>query len=798
MKSILFLVVLFLSVNLYAQFNYEKKLINGEDKWVLNGEKPKTSDIYDQLKINSLKEKLKRIKPGSETKTEGWERIYPQPTEKSISNIVSKDSFALCLTYNFDYYYDECKIFRTTDKGNSWVEIPAPVSVQLYHIRMSGDILYAIGFKMSNYLLSAVVYSSDDLGITWIQKYQLSECLPVDIFLMDSLNLVIPCFSYYDNMLSILHSDDGGNSWKTNLSTLTYDYLGSIFFTDHKYGWLTAVDEYTGSFLLKTSDGGISWDEIQTFPNSIIADILFTDTSKGICIGNTLGANEVYLTYDGGINWLYTASIQEYGNIRNFYALDPDNLYFILGYFEVKLYKSSDGGKIWSGIDLSVSPNYLIFENLNDAWLAGNGGMIRFTSNGGYNWINKSKTLIDPAVNDIFFTDEHSGWIATNNGYLLKSSDGGYNWNTSLHTDIFSFTDILFTTRNKGFTLSNKNDYYNNSGRLGRTTNGGNSWAYTAFDSVSLINIFFADSLNGWIVGNKKDVQPYITKTTNAGQTWKRQTKFDVYIIGGTDVPLNNCYFVDPDNGWAVGNYGIVVNTTNGGTNWKLKWGSYDPNNFWINMNITDVHFFDINRGYLVGNFNNWEINTPVFLKTSDGGNTWDTTRFESNYYYLNYNAKMYFVDSLTGYLFGTKSYYTSNGGNNWIPIGVEKVNSYSAYEHTIWAAGKEGRLYKYVGTPGSVFDEEISNKKEYYLSQNYPNPFNPTTKINLILKERGDVLLTVYDILGREVVILVNEEKEAGRHEILFNATGLASGIYYYTISISGTRETRKMIFLK
>jgi hypothetical protein len=86
----------------------------------------------------------------------------------------------------------------------------------------------------------------------------------------------------------------------------------------------------------------------------------------------------------------------------------------------------------------------------------------------------------------------------------------------------------------------------------------------------------------------------------------------------------------------------------------------------------------------------------------------------------------------------------------------------------------------------------------EFYLSQNYPNPFNPTTKIKFTISDLRFTTLKVYDVLGREVTTLVNEEKQPGVYEVEFNAGNLASGIYYYQLKAGEFLETKKMILTK
>jgi flagellar hook assembly protein FlgD len=82
---------------------------------------------------------------------------------------------------------------------------------------------------------------------------------------------------------------------------------------------------------------------------------------------------------------------------------------------------------------------------------------------------------------------------------------------------------------------------------------------------------------------------------------------------------------------------------------------------------------------------------------------------------------------------------------------------------------------------------------------KNYPNPFNPTTNLEYGISELGYVSLKVYDMMGREVVTLVNEKKNAGIHSVKFDGSQLSSGIYYYTLAVNGIRmETKSMVLMK
>ena len=86
-----------------------------------------------------------------------------------------------------------------------------------------------------------------------------------------------------------------------------------------------------------------------------------------------------------------------------------------------------------------------------------------------------------------------------------------------------------------------------------------------------------------------------------------------------------------------------------------------------------------------------------------------------------------------------------------------------------------------------------------YELNQNYPNPFNPVTTIKFALKQDGFTTLTVYDMLGREVARLVNQEMRAGYHQVVFSDIGkLASGVYIYKLTSGNFNSVKKMMLMK
>ncbi len=100
--------------------------------------------------------------------------------------------------------------------------------------------------------------------------------------------------------------------------------------------------------------------------------------------------------------------------------------------------------------------------------------------------------------------------------------------------------------------------------------------------------------------------------------------------------------------------------------------------------------------------------------------------------------------------------------------------------------------------TVTDIQDQSSLQPEEFSLSQNYPNPFNPSTVISYQLPVNGKVTLKVYNILGREIATLVNEEKPAGTYEVEFNASKYASGVYFYQLKTENYFETKKMLLIK
>jgi len=145
----------------------------------------------------------------------------------------------------------------------------------------------------------------------------------------------------------------------------------------------------------------------------------------------------------------------------------------------------------------------------------------------------------------------------------------------------------------------------------------------------------------------------------------------------------------------------------------------------------------------------------------------------------------------------------------NWQILGfVEgQGNSNSPKEYTFIddniIAGKYSFRLKQIDNDGTYeYSKSISidfgTPAKFDLEQNYPNPFNPSTTIKYSIIKTGKVKLAVYDILGREVLVLADEVKESGFYEVNFDASYLSSGVYFYRLVTENYVSTKKMLLLK
>lgn len=226
-----------------------------------------------------------------------------------------------------------------------------------------------------------------------------------------------------------------------------------------------------------------------------------------------------------------------------------------------------------------------------------------------------------------------------------------------------------------------------------------------------------------------------------------------------------------------------------------IFWGNGKPVRLKWNDDVVvrlDSTYPDINHEFI------------YYKKNCKIGDTWTqrNSRFSTS---ITYEV----VDTSLANIFGTittvKTIYITNGLIVDYEFWSEKFgflqnsSPFGGTDHTLKGCIIDGVLYGDTTTITDVEEELLGiSVAEYKLSQNYPNPFNPETKINYEVPQISNVKIEVFDVLGRVIKILIDEEKTAGRYEINFDASSLASGIYYYRIKANEFVQTKKMILMK
>jgi photosystem II stability/assembly factor-like uncharacterized protein len=361
-----------------------------------------------------------------------------------------------------------------------------------------------------------------------------------------------------------------------------------------------------------------------------------------------------------------------------------------------------------------------------------------------------------------------AGWLAT----IRKTTNGGLNWSTITPPVNNDYGGISFINSDTGLAVGPP-------GLIIQTYNSGNTWTTRNYLGSGLRNVQYVTSNRAYAVGSAG-----IIRSADGGVSWIRMSTTQV---GGL-------YFITEDIGTVVGPNGLILTTTNGGVNWTQRIMGLTVQ--FGDSSLYCVKYVNAQTGYACGN-------NGIIIKTTNGGANW--IYIPSNDLSSLYGVS--FSDANTGTVVGfARIWRTTNGGNNWFqqPIpppnttnplqGVDFVNS-----NTGWIVGFNGMIL-YTSNGGMTWIKPISNEipSDFKLYQNYPNPFNPTTKIIFSLPENSFASLIVYDMLGREMEILLNEQLGAGTYEAEWNAANEPSGTYFYKLETDNFTQTRKMVLLK
>lgn len=396
-----------------------------------------------------------------------------------------------------------------------------------------------------------------------------------------------------------------------------------------------------------------------------------------------------------------------------------------------------------------LNENSIKFESVTTATLVGQDGLILRTEDGGLNWTEQTS-----GITNVLNSNDYVNYINDNgediklqiavgeNGVILKSVDNGTTWQIKTSGTTEHLNDVTIYAPNTILVCGNN-------GTLLKSADFGETWTAISINTTANLNEIASTGpslmevrISSVVVGNGGVI---FVSTDN--DEW-----FE--IASGTTENLLTAAFME-SNVVCAGDNGTILKSVNYGAAWTAATSG-------ITTKIFDIKFVSAN--VLVGTSEN-----GIIARSEDLGETWSTiiTPAEVDLYAVNFGSESF------GISIGKESteLYTTDGGATWIASIVPP----SASKNT---------------------NDPVN------LSQNYPNPFNPSTVISYNVTDNANVSIKVYDMTGREVRTLVNSFQNAGTYSVNFNATNLASGIYFYVLRVnSGSMEitkTMKMILTK
>jgi photosystem II stability/assembly factor-like uncharacterized protein len=375
------------------------------------------------------------------------------------------------------------------------------------------------------------------------------------------------------------------------------------------------------------------------------------------------------------------------------------------------------------------------------------------TTDGGLHWVTLSNPIpgsvtgTSTSVITLSMVDTFHFWIASSS-FIFKTTNGGISWveqyGDTSKTDFFNY--IKMFDLNNGIAMADPKSS-NNPALFLRTTDGGDNW-------VSVNNANF--------IGQ------------NSSDTWRRVVFPDQQI---------GYFFPGPYQG---GIYKNLYKTTDGGASWSLT-----NHTGYIQV----MHFINANVGLTA------DASENKIKRSLDGGLTWEIFNLPIQ----NWAMDICFDpnDASRVWLLEDDLFFSSDTGRTWRKEvhNVQGIDMVMTDSHTGWILGYNSKIYR-TNNAGDTFvsveTESDNSVNNFEISQNYPNPFNPATNIVFSIAESSNIKIVVYNLIGEEIAVLLNEHKNSGQYEINFDGSGLSSGIYYYQLITPNYITTKKMILLR
>ena len=397
-------------------------------------------------------------------------------------------------------------------------------------------------------------------------------------------------------------------------------------------------------------------------------------------------------------------------------------------------------------------------------------------------------------LNDVYFTDEYIGWIVGDSSIILHTTNGGEEWIEQMSpVDSIRFEKIFFPNTQDGYIVGWE-------GTILYTKDSGETWARSEIGlNYPIYGLSFINADTGWVVGGDffgERRRGIILNTKDGGVTWEIQ--FETNSTGIFSSRLFHAIeFSDSLNGWAfAGDYfdnfssTYLYRTTDGGIEW----------------NITGTSFYAPLWEISVHNDTIWG-GGAAFISSNNGGENWIVDPWDQYSFFTVQDVKL--INGCKGWVLavtlsepsGSVIINTEDCGATWIDkLSQQNPILQSLYildNYGAWAVGSSGVIMSYRNVVG-IKDGTDETAQEFHLVQNYPNPFNPKTNISYSLPVSGDVSLIVYNLLGEEVTRLVDGQMPSGTYTTTWNASNVASGIYFYRLASGDFIQTKKMVLLR
>jgi photosystem II stability/assembly factor-like uncharacterized protein len=407
-------------------------------------------------------------------------------------------------------------------------------------------------------------------------------------------------------------------------------------------------------------------------------------------------------------------------------------------------------------------------------------------------WIPQSSPTTK-SLNKSFFVDTLYGWAVGDSGIVVHTSTGGANWVIQpAGIGPFPMDDVFFINRTTGWIINN--DFFFTGSTILSTTDGGASWSNFRYPDSSLVFncIYFLDPNTGFLSG----YSGIIMKTTNAGGNWFQTYIDTAYCPLLHMMPKQEFAFLNATTGFACGGQidiqGMIWKTTDAGLNWVTYCVASEP--------LYDIKVVSPSKIIATGGDFEYGLSTVV---SYDTGNTWayrETGLFGEGRSLAFRTPEELWIPTVYSVEFGLSKDSGSHSAP-WFEIpSPDSIHVKSALFVTPtfgWAFGSDGAILKYNTAVISINPQELI-PADFTLHQNYPNPFNPETNIRFSVTNNSFISISVYDISGALVEVLLERKVSAGEHEVKWDGGNYASGVYFYTLKAGGFSQSKKMLLIR